>query len=1002
MDPQSPKQSFVVRDLELHLSADDVMRAFEATTQDEWANKPGIEPHWHVRVGHASKPLKAVFRNLPGVLKDFTQFTTHDALGLFQRLGFTVIDVAQDSSTEKLCLIGTWNNVDEKAIQGVRAAIDTNGSWASWWSFPIREDAQQELTLPFYLYLNAGGDRIQYRVTVGDFRTSSGNDGIITPWPESTDAESIGLTRAGKKTSEVFKTWLKVSAVEQLSPPLTRADFTPALGTGRSALLNQSSFGYAYRRPTDIQAPEQALQEVVPRESMQLGLERILADYVPARTSEAFSGHHPLTESFDAIQSALERAPAVIQHPTIRIRWSAGKGNWTNVPWIALLDSRETHSTQKGVYCVFLFKQDMSGVYLTFNQGVTEPRNQFGRAAARRILAERARSIRAEAEMLRAHNFYLDDRIDLRVERGLGVDYEKSTIAYKLYEAGHVPNDEAILNDVSAVLKAYGDYLNNKPTTEDGAVRRHWIFQANPAMFNLRAAVATLDEMSWLVQQHGDDIRTGDKVYLWESGAEAGVVGTADIVSPPELRALPESDARHVMSSEKLGGIQPRVILKIDRRLSRPILRRDLLDMPGLRALSILRAPQGTNFPVSPPEAEIIDDLMIQPRPDEIEPQLDLSAVHQSFEESLRASHLSFGVRHRDFTRSVVASLATKQFLILAGLSGSGKTQIALRFGEWCGDDNVRIVPVRPDWTGAEAVFGYEDALLPVVDGRRAWHVPEALQFMLKAAADPSHPYVLILDEMNLAHVERYFADVLSGMESGVTCLPNLVNEGGLWYPTNGAPEKIHFPENLFIIGTVNVDETTYMFSPKVLDRANTMEFRVTAADFSSDARKPAPLEPGPESLSRGFLAVARDVDFHLSHPHPDQIAIEDALKELHTILSGGGFEFGHRVFYEIIRFAAMYNAAGADQWAEALDLQILQKILPRLHGSRRRLEPTLDAVAQFCRRSADEVQRVGSVAGRPDEPGLANAAPRFPLSLEKVDRMTRNVKANQFASFTD
>src|SRR4029079_17596463 len=101
--------------------------------------------------------------------------------------------------------------------------------------------------------------------------------------------------------------------------------------------------------------------------------------------------------------------------------------------------------------------------------------------------------------------------------------------------------------------------------------------------------------------------------------------------------------------------------------------------------------------------------------------------------------------------------------------------------------------------------------------GRAAWSVPAPMAFMLKALEDPEHPYLLLLDEMNLAHVERYFADVLSGMESGHACLPNLARGGdGLWRQRAGAMSTVVFPRNLWIVGTVNVDETTYMFSPKV------------------------------------------------------------------------------------------------------------------------------------------------------------------------------------------
>ena len=85
----------------------------------------------------------------------------------------------------------------------------------------------------------------------------------------------------------------------------------------------------------------------------------------------------------------------------------------------------------------------------------------------------------------------------------------------------------------------------------------------------------------------------------------------------------------------------------------------------------------------------------------------------------------------------------TKPLVILTGLSGSGKTQIAIRFGEWLGADRMLVVPVRPDWTGAEALFGYEDALKPIDGGRAAWSVPETLQFFLKAGANPVFPYQL-------------------------------------------------------------------------------------------------------------------------------------------------------------------------------------------------------------------------------------------------------------------
>lgn len=384
------------------------------------------------------------------------------------------------------------------------------------------------------------------------------------------------------------------------------------------------------------------------------------------------------------------------------------------------------------------------------------------------------------------------------------------------------------------------------------------------------------------------------------------------------------------------------------------------------------------------------------------EPILDLAQVVGEFASALRTSNISFGTRHEEVTRTFIASLTTKPFVILTGLSGSGKTQIAIRFGEWLGGRS-RVIPVRPDWTGPEALLGYPDALREAKDGRSAWHVPDALSFMLEAARNPMHPYLLILDEMNLAHVERYFADVLSGMESEYACLPNLrLERDGTWRSQLGGPERIPIPKNLFIIGTVNVDETTYMFSPKVLDRANTIEFRVDTSELDPSVRKPTKCTAGDPRLVQGFLEIAVQDDWPLIHLAARHTEFVEGLRTIHAILQDHGFEFGHRVFYEAIRFAALLTAAGEPTLTASLDHQVMQKILPRLHGNRRVLEPMLCALGQFC----FDLSTMSNDADKPGngfdplkvDPTLA----RLPQAFQKIRRMTRAVRANQFASFTE
>lgn len=401
------------------------------------------------------------------------------------------------------------------------------------------------------------------------------------------------------------------------------------------------------------------------------------------------------------------------------------------------------------------------------------------------------------------------------------------------------------------------------------------------------------------------------------------------------------------------------------------------------------------------------EDLLGEPSdtgslPDDLPIERDLAASSRSFSEALRRAYVDFGSEHDELIASFVASIATKPLAILTGLSGAGKTQIAIRFGEWLGEGRLYVAAVRPDWTGAEALFGYEDGLKPPVEGRAAWVVPGPLEFMLNAAANSSHPHLLLLDEMNLAHVERYFADVLSGMESGQPCLPNLIKgSDGVWRVRAQGPDRIPFPRNVWIVGTVNVDETTYMFSPKVLDRANTFEFRVGVDDLQLGVKKPVRCAQGDQALIRGLLAIARDDEWQLTHPSTFRDGLAEKLRQLHSTLTRYGMEFGHRVFYESLRFAALAEAAGIATIEGALDRIVKQKVLPRLHGSRRRLELPLLALAHYCRDLPETIatdEKLPALElGKPTE-----TSAKLPGSYDKLSRMLNNLRANQFASFTE
>jgi 5-methylcytosine-specific restriction enzyme B len=146
------------------------------------------------------------------------------------------------------------------------------------------------------------------------------------------------------------------------------------------------------------------------------GLEEILANYPSARANEPFKGHE-LRSTFTGVTHAITAANAVSRRPTLMVKASMGQGNWATIPWISLLDTRETNTIQRGVYCVYLFREEMSGVYLALAQGVTEPKEQYGNAAqAREHLRAHAQDLRQHCENLPQHGFTLDDNIDLHTD----------------------------------------------------------------------------------------------------------------------------------------------------------------------------------------------------------------------------------------------------------------------------------------------------------------------------------------------------------------------------------------------------------------------------------------------------------------------------------------------------------------------------------------------------------------------------------------------------------
>ena len=373
--------------------------------------------------------------------------------------------------------------------------------------------------------------------------------------------------------------------------------------------------------------------------------------------------------------------------------------------------------------------------------------------------------------------------------------------------------------------------------------------------------------------------------------------------------------------------------------------------------------------------------------------------------------------------RSYITAIKSKPFLLLAGISGTGKSRIVRELARACWYEhteeynehkpkNFEMVQVKPNWHDSSELIGYVSR----VSGKSEYIIGDFLKFIVKAWNDPDVPYFLCLDEMNLAPVEQYFAEFLSVMESRKNVSGKIVTDAIVkkskddWYRvliselTNDKKlqdqflnEGISIPQNLIVVGTVNMDETTFSFSRKVLDRAMTIEMNEVDLKGGLTNRHE---NIGKIEFDDIIGKAVEGVDVYAAHKGVCDKAIT-YLKSINAALDKTPFKVAYRTRNELLLYVVNNLSWKTDDESEdfviarALDEITCMKILTRIEGDETKVSANfLDNLGNAIKSGLVEIDKDLLQANKSHKVDAYQ-----PISLDKLEEMKERQKSG-YTSF--
>lgn len=563
------------------------------------------------------------------------------------------------------------------------------------------------------------------------------------------------------------------------------------------------------------------LEEVSIVSSLNSIFENFLVDY-----NGPFGSDKPSYKALGEVDSWLKEN-ITSDRPDLIVKYSLGKGNWTQVPNFSIINKNEGKDTRNGIYIVGLFQHSMEGLYLCIGQGVTGPREKFGKKGSKEYLSSNSRQVQEEVSYLKNEGFEFDEPIVLKSTGGVSLDYAEAVCLHMYLSKDDLPNDEEFKDIFDRLIKAYDKILeagiSSNLTGETQGVSS-WVISpgANAKLWDefTRESIISIgwDPLGDLSQYaskeeivenlkdfQGEDedtnptnqalacfefchqIKKGDYVYAKQGTKK--ILGVGEVVSD---YIFDESKPTH-------RNIRKVKWLKIqDYELDHKIAQKTLTDF--------------TKYPTT---IKNLEDFYFGGT-NNIESSDDMFDVDTLLKDTF-------------FDKQKFKELATvfteKKNIIIQGAPGVGKTFIGNKLAQHIAQNNNNILNLvlHENYSYEEFIMG----IRPDSDGKFVLSNGAFYNFVKKAINSPQDKFVVVLDEVNRANITKIFGELMVLVEHDKRGPDHAVK---LMYNTD---EDFYLPENILIIGLMNTADR----SLKVIDYAlrRRFHFYTFEPQFDSD-----------------------------------------------------------------------------------------------------------------------------------------------------------------------